>query len=110
MEEVFSFKGKIKRKEFILFGLIFPNLIWLAIIVGIKFSGGCSSDNCFYFIAFLGITLGIWINIAATVKRLRDIGWSIWWIILMFLPYVNLIFIIILMIKPSKVDYNKIIK
>jgi len=45
MEEVFSFKGKIKRKEFILFGLIFPNLIWLAIIVGIRFSGGCIIKN-----------------------------------------------------------------
>lgn len=44
----------------------------------------------------------IWIGVAMTVKRLRSIGLPLWLVILFFVPFVNLLFFLVLGIVPSR--------
>ena len=43
----------------------------------------------------------------AVVRRLHDIGWSVKFCALMFLPIINLLFTLLLLIKPSKKETNQ---
>jgi hypothetical protein len=48
----------------------------------------------------------VWIGTVLTLRRLRDAGWPLWLVILFFLPFLNLIFFIILAIVPSNRSLN----
>jgi uncharacterized membrane protein YhaH (DUF805 family) len=42
----------------------------------------------------------IWIGVAMTVKRLRDAGQPVWLVVLFFVPFVNLLFLLLLCALP----------
>jgi uncharacterized membrane protein YhaH (DUF805 family) len=44
----------------------------------------------------------IWLGVGMTVKRLRDAGEPVWLVILFFIPFVNLPFLLLLCLLPSK--------
>ena len=44
----------------------------------------------------------IWIGVVLTLRRLRDIGWPLWLVAVFFLPFVNLIFFLLLSAIPSR--------
>lgn len=43
----------------------------------------------------------IWVGVSLTLRRLRDIGWPLWLVAVFFLPFVNLLFFLILSVIPS---------
>ena len=45
----------------------------------------------------------IWVGVAMTVKRLRDAGQPVWLVILFFVPFVNLLFFVLLCALPPQV-------
>ncbi len=48
----------------------------------------------------------IWVGVVLTLRRLRDIGWPLWLVALFFVPFLNLLFFLILSFAPSrKTDY-----
>lgn len=44
----------------------------------------------------------VWIGTVLTVQRLKDIGISIWTVFIFFLPFVNLLFFLLLCLLPTK--------
>jgi uncharacterized membrane protein YhaH (DUF805 family) len=44
----------------------------------------------------------LWIGLSMTVRRLRDAGQPVWLVILFFLPFLNLLFFIVLCFLPSR--------
>ena len=58
-------------------------------------------------INILLMVLLTWISICLGIKRLHDIGWSGWWIILMFVPFVNIVISLILLFKRGTFGENK---
>lgn len=44
----------------------------------------------------------IWVGVVLTLRRLRDIGWPLWLVAGFFLPFINLIFFLLLSVTPSQ--------
>ncbi len=44
----------------------------------------------------------IWLGVAMTVRRLRDIGQPVWLVVLFFMPYINLLFFAVLCVLPAR--------
>jgi uncharacterized membrane protein YhaH (DUF805 family) len=44
----------------------------------------------------------IWVGVVLTLRRLRDIGWPLWLVAFFFLPFVNLLFFLLLSTMPSR--------
>ncbi len=43
----------------------------------------------------------IWVGVVLTLRRLRDVGWPLWLVAVFFLPFVNLLFFLLLSTVPS---------
>ena len=43
----------------------------------------------------------IWLGVVLTIRRLRSIGWPTWLVLLFFLPFLNLIFFLLLCLLPA---------
>jgi len=49
----------------------------------------------------------IWVGVALTIRRLRDIGWPLWLTFLFFVPFINLLFFAVLSSVPSRLSGEK---
>jgi uncharacterized membrane protein YhaH (DUF805 family) len=49
----------------------------------------------------------IWAGVMLTLRRLRDVDWPVWLIVLYFLPLLNVIFFFILVVVPSTQDVDR---
>ena len=63
--------------------------------------GLTSRDAGFYAVLVLVALPFVWSGTVLTLRRLRDLDWPLWLVILFFLPFLNLIFFIILSVTPS---------
>lgn len=62
-----------------------------------------SPTEMWYLATLLAIALPfIWIGAAMTVKRLRDAGQPVWLVVLFFVPFVNLLFFLVLCFLPPR--------
>lgn len=83
------FEGRARRKEYWMF-VLFNVLIGFALRVAEAVSGAFSSSNQ-YVLASL-YSLAVLLPTAALgVRRLHDTGRSGWWMLIIFIPLVNLI-------------------
>lgn len=56
-----------------------------------------------FYAALVAVALPfIWVGVVLTLRRLRDIGWPLWLCAVFFLPFVNLIFFLLLSAIPSR--------
>ena len=46
----------------------------------------------------------IWIGVVLTLKRLRSVGWQSWPVVFFFVPFVNLLFFVLLSVLPARDD------
>lgn len=44
----------------------------------------------------------IWVGVVLTLRRLRDLGWPLWLVVFFFLPFINLLFFMLLSMLPSR--------
>src|SRR5215467_892600 len=44
----------------------------------------------------------VWVGVAMTVKRLRDAGQPVWLVVLFFIPFINLLFFLVLCSLPPR--------
>lgn len=83
MKEYFNFSGTAKRQEFWAVHVIAV----LAVIIGfvvLEGSGGLGA------LVALGIFIAtLWAVLAVSVKRLRDAGLNVWWMLILLVPYVG---------------------
>jgi uncharacterized membrane protein YhaH (DUF805 family) len=104
MIKFFHLKGSIGRKEYF-FSLIFASLFSF---FGILISAGLGKilpDSAIliaYIIVFLIVIPASWITIAAAVKRTRDTGISLWWLMLLLIPIANAIIAVFLLFAKSQ--------
>lgn len=61
------------------------------------FSANLSLSQVLVYIV-VGI-LFLWITLLTTIKRLRTLKWSQWWVLLLFVPLVSILFALYLSVK-----------
>ncbi|MCW1913878.1 DUF805 domain-containing protein [Luteolibacter sp. GHJ8] len=96
-EILFSFKGRIPRRVYWLWGLAVG--IGLGIIIGIlgailgpsvdPTTGAPSGGGLFFLLAGLLYIPMIWVGLALGVKRWHDRGKSGWWVLIALVPIVG---------------------
>ncbi|MDN3593498.1 DUF805 domain-containing protein [Zunongwangia endophytica] len=101
-----DFKGRARRKEYFMFGLI--NAIFSICCMLLSF---CLS-NWLETPAFIGIYVlymlaSLLPSLAVSVRRLHDIGKSGWMLLVGFIPLVGSIWMLILLITDSEPSDNQ---
>ncbi len=90
------FEGRIGRKHYF-FGMLFIFLIFLS-IEAISFHTGVELD-------FLRIIIGIVVlpfSFGLGIRRLHDLGYSGWLLLVLFIPVINIIFGLYMIFVPGK--------
>lgn len=100
MEIKFSLKGRATRSEWLLWRLI-RILVYLVIKTFEDLIKSKELPPAFSLILVIISIITLWINISFDVRRLHDIDFSGWWILLNFIPFVSLGFFFILAIKKG---------
>ena len=94
---LFSFKGRINRQRYLLNNLIPIIIMIVGVVFFVAISRKGSESNPEGVAALVAISMiTIWISFAIQVKRWHDLNWSGWWVLIGFIPYVNIIVLIIL--------------
>ena len=96
MKEYFNFNGTAKRQEFWAVHIIAV----VVMLVGFALLEGAGALSAL--IALILFVATLWIVLAVTVKRLRDAGLSVWWILTILVPYVGTIATIVFGVIGSK--------
>jgi uncharacterized membrane protein YhaH (DUF805 family) len=88
-----NFDGRSGRAEFWWWMLAY----FIGAVV-LSFLAGIIGTNILYWIYVLALIVP---NVAVAIRRFHDIGKEAWWVILLFIPLVNLIIALIFLTKPS---------
>jgi len=113
LQESFSIKGRLSRMQFLktLFGFLIAIVLYEVFIVGFpamhleKYGLG---ENTIFNITVSVLMLLPVIPLACTaIKRLHDIGQRGYLIIIVFIPYVNILFLLALFLIPGQKDANR---
>ncbi len=98
---ILSFSGTLTRMEY------FVTLLVNLTIVGALDLTSSILDNVFppeavliFLIVAPMIVLWIWIGIVSAIKRIRDVGWSQYTLVLFIVPIVNIVVILLLLYIP----------
>lgn len=81
MKQYFSFEGRATRSEYWAMILI----AMVGAVVGMMFLEAAP------LVALVVLVAVLWYQVATTVKRIRDTGNNVWWILTLFIPFVALI-------------------
>lgn len=96
MQQYFSFNGTAKRQEY--WAVLIISILLL--VVGLALVEGGSAVAAL--VALVLLVGALWVLFATTVRRLRDAGLNVWWILLIFVPYVSLVAHIVFGVIGSK--------
>lgn len=91
----FNFDGKLNRRKYLIYVL--------AILIGVPILTAVFL-KIVPIVGVLIIILGVIIALSVHIRRLHDIGKSGWMVLLFLIPFVNFIFLIYLLFKPSLVS------
>jgi uncharacterized membrane protein YhaH (DUF805 family) len=106
-ELLFSFKGRINRKAFIT-GWVFLLLLGLAFSFVLYSPAFVENDGEVGVLLFLPIQVFlVWTNLALQSKRNHDRGRSGWFCLLIFIPLVNLLYLLDLMLIKGVAGVNQ---
>ena len=66
---------------------------------------GATIDDWPYYLTLLAASVPfIWVGTILTLRRLRSLNWSPWWLLLFFVPAIKLIFFALLCLVPGRVS------
>ena len=105
MKKIFSPNGRLRRRNYLVFDLIFTILIFLIEMILEYLKTNFNLINLFLMI-FIFIFLLILFTIM-TIKRFHDIEYSGWSILLLLIPIINLGGSFLLLFKDGTVGPNK---
>lgn len=94
-----NFKGRARRKEFWMFYLF--NMLFLMATVIIDYVLG--TFPLLYAIYLLAMVIPA---LAVTVRRLHDIGKSGWWYFILLIPFVGVIWLLVLLFTDGNPGEN----
>ena len=72
----------------------------LLTVLASQMTPGLSGDSLRYVYLFLALVGGAYFG-NITARRVRNIGWAVWWAMLIFVPLVNIGFWLVLLVKPT---------
>ena len=98
LDHIFSFKGRRNRKSYILFVLAVAVLSAISNIIFIEIA------PVLVLIIFIPLTIA---QLAVTTQRLRDTDHTGWWVLLGFIPIINLILGLYLLFKKGTEGNNR---
>ena len=78
MKEYFTFEGVAKRQEY--WAMVILSVV-LSIVIFVL-----AESQPVLLVLLVGV---LWYNLATTVRRIRDTGMSMWWLVAFFVPYLN---------------------
>ncbi len=106
LKQFADFNGRARRKEywmFVLFNLIFAIVAsMIDNILGFSFKG--VPYGPLYIIYALAVLIP---GIAVAVRRLHDIGKSGWMILIAFIPFIGVIWLLVLLVTDGKPGSNE---
>ncbi len=95
-----EFNGRARRKEQGIFLLVSTCIMFVLLFVDSIIGTGMILT----WLYSMAITLP---SFALIVRRCHDIGWSGWWILLLWVPIVGIVFVFIILFKDSQFGENK---
>ena len=107
-EDLFKFSGRRNRKSYFLLNLsliamLLPILIALGVVLEILGETSPIVSSIVISLVFLLSILASWINLVTSSQRCRDWGWSGWFALALFIPFVSIIaFIALYFIKGDE--------
>ncbi|MFB6348262.1 DUF805 domain-containing protein [Moraxella sp. ZJ142] len=84
-----------------IYAMMSLSIIFISLVVFVGFSIPHDQELVGIFLATLWQALSL-LLMFITVRRLMDTGWSLWWTVLMLIPFVNAVLVLILFFIPSK--------
>lgn len=102
--KVFSVDGRIGRMRYLAWSMV----LMLACLpaMGISFMLAQASQTLGTLLFVACVVTMIFVMIVITAKRLHDLGWSAWLMLLNLVPVVNTIFSILLLVMPGHPQAN----
>ncbi len=105
-KDIFDYKSRTCRKQYWLFILSLSLAALLAFITNFligqnPYNIGTFTKFLCGFFTLMGAFAAVLAKLAITVRRLRDINYSPWWILLAFIPVAGAVALIILMLKKG---------
>jgi uncharacterized membrane protein YhaH (DUF805 family) len=118
-----KFNGKVDRKTYAIVGLvafflkenldrvvagIYFHRAWNVFHYWVPLNSNASirslpEDDARFIATMVALALPfIWLGVAMTVRRLRDIGEPVWLVVLFFIPYINLLLFAVLCLLPTR--------
>lgn len=104
-----DYSSRSTRKEFWVFhGITFALLISLSILGALLFASNLESISLALFITIICLSFTTIVpSLALCVRRLHDINFSGWFILLWLVPYIGGFIILVFALMPSKSGVNK---
>jgi uncharacterized membrane protein YhaH (DUF805 family) len=104
IRNLFNFNGQAKRTEFNItyVGLIAAAFVLFIPIAFLESATGVEEGTFLTLVAFLYSIIALVIVVAASLRRLRDLGLPPILVVLILVPCLGLIFLVFLMAMPSK--------
>src|SRR5688572_30361416 len=120
--DLWRFEGEVGRGPYAFWGLVLFGLKYnIDRIVVLKLTGeawrpwdyffggnalkplSAGADDPKIFFLLMAIALPfIWTGIVLTLRRLRGLGWPPWFVVFFFIPFLNLLFFLLLAVIPSR--------
>jgi len=96
----FTFDGRIGRLQYFGFGVIWALIVFFAaVILGIGSPGGRNTGGAFLYLVLMIVYAIATLSYGA--RRLHDFDKSAWWYLLMFIPFVNFVMGLVLLLAPG---------
>ncbi len=104
---LFSFKGRIARQSYIL-GALFMMTLQALVLIRLVMAEEAAADLTMWgFVLIIGGIAATWSALAMTVKRLHDLDLPAILAICLLIPAISWIFLIVMMVLPSKQETNR---
>lgn len=99
-----TFDGRIGRLQYLVYFLVWDAILFIAVLVVAillerNTPGGLSREQITGFDVFGGIA-GLVLLASYGGRRMHDMGRSAWWVLLIFVPVVNVVVALALLLAP----------
>lgn len=108
LNDLFYLKGRMNRCKYIYYTILTLFIGFVTSTIGlIAYYNFYIGEIGLTIILGVTIILAIYIGITTSIKRIRDIDKPLWWIILLFIPVIDIIISLILYIKKGTNKVNR---
>lgn len=100
-KQYINFSGRATRKHYWMF-VLFNIIVFAVLAFVLSFLG--NTGNVLYYLCNLAVLLP---SLAIAVRRLHDIDFSGWWLLLVCIPFLGSLIVLVLLLLPSTQGANR---